>query len=136
MRRTSMTHGCIELERAAAGCNFRAAVDYADLFTQLVDKNSNAVGLGDRAGQLAHGLAHHAGVQADERIAHFALDLGARGERGNRVDDHNINCARAHERFRNVQTLLAGIRLGNQQAVDIHAQRLVHRPGRAHAPRR
>ena len=63
-------------------------------------------------------------MQADERVAHLALDLGARGERGDRVDDHNVNRPRAHERLRDVQALLAGVRLGNQQAVDIHAERL------------
>ena len=117
-------HGCIELKRAAAGRHLRAAVDHAHLFAQLVDENRHAVALGDRARQLAHGLAHHAGVQADKRVAHFALNLGARGERGDRVDDHDVDRARAHERFGNVQALLAGVRLGNQQAIDIHAERL------------
>ena len=40
----------------------------------------------ERAGQLAHRLRHQAGLQADVRVAHLALDLGAGHERGHRVD--------------------------------------------------
>ena len=112
----------IELERTAAGGDLRIAVNDADLLTQLVDKDGYALALGDRAGQLAHRLTHHAGMQTDEGIAHFAFDFGARCQRGNRVDNHDVDRARAYERLRNVQTLLTGVRLGDQQAVNVNAE--------------
>ena len=52
-------------------------------------------------------------MQTDKGIAHFAFDFGARRQRGNRVDNDDIDRARAHKRFRNVQTLLTGVRLGD-----------------------
>src|SRR5699024_4991208 len=104
-------HRSVELERTAAGGDFGVTVDYADLFTQLVDKNGHAVGLCDRACQLTHGLAHHAGMQADKRVAHFALDLLTGYERCDRVHDHDVQCTRAHQCFGDFQTLLTGIRL-------------------------
>ena len=62
-------------------------------------------------------------MQADKRVAHFALDFLTRYERCNRVHDHDVQCTRAHQCFGNFQTLLTGIRLGYQQAVDVNAQR-------------
>ena len=63
-------------------------------------------------------------MQADKRVPHLALNLSARRERSNRVDDHNVDRARAHQRLRDIQTLLAGVRLGNQQAVNVDTERL------------
>ncbi len=117
-------HGSVELERAAARRHLGAAVHDADLLAELVDEDRDALALRDGARQLAHRLAHHTGVEADERVAHFALDLRARHERGDRVDDYDIDRARAHQRLGDFQPLLAGVRLGHQQAVDVDAQRL------------
>ena len=114
----------VELEGAAAGRDLRVAVDDADLFAQLVDEDRDALALCDRTGELAHRLAHHAGVQADEGVAHFALDLGTGGQRRDRVDNDDVDRARAHERLRDVEALLTGVRLRNQQAVDVNAERL------------
>ena len=61
-------------------------------------------------------------MQTDKGIAHFAFDFGARCQRGNRVDNHDVDRARAYERLRNVQTLLTGVRLGDQQAVNVNAE--------------
>ena len=55
-------------------------------------------------------------------IAHFALDLGLGDHRGHRVDDHDIHRTGANQRFADFQGLLAGIGLGDQQLVNIHAQ--------------
>ncbi|MEI2616157.1 MAG: hypothetical protein V9F06_00790 [Thermomicrobiales bacterium] len=65
----------------------------------------------DGAGQLAQRLAHQPGLQADVRIAHVALDLGARHQRGDRVDDDDIDRAGADKRLSDLQRLLAGVRL-------------------------
>ena len=64
----------------------------------------------------------------DFEIAHLALDLGARHERGDRVDDDDVDRVRAHERLGDLQRLLAGIRLGDEQRVHVDAERRgVHR---------
>src|SRR5260370_6677526 len=52
-------------------------------------------------------------------VAHLALELGARHESSNRIDDQHVDCARANERVRDFERLLAGIGLGNQQIFDI-----------------
>ena len=75
----------------------------------------------DGAGQLAQGLAHQPGLDADERVAHLALDLGARHERRDRVDDDDVDAARADERLGDLERLLAGVRLADEQLVDVDA---------------
>ena len=90
-------HGRVELERAAARGGLRVAEHDADLLAQLVDEDAHGVGLGERAGELAHRLAHEACLQADRDVAHLALELGARHERGDRVDDDDVDGAGAHE---------------------------------------
>ena len=116
------TDRCIEFQRVAAGRRFGVAVHDADLHTQLVDEDHNAVCLGDIARQLSQRLRHEPGLQADERIAHLALNFRAGRQRRNRVDDHNVDRAGAHKRVGDLQRLLAGIRLRNQHIVDVHAQ--------------
>ncbi len=98
------------------------AVHDAHLFTQLVDEDADRVGLADDAGQLAHGLTHQAGLQAHMAVAHFALDLGPGHHGGNRVHHDGIDGTGAHQCFADLHGLLAGIRLADQQVVDVHAQ--------------
>ena len=98
------------------------AVHHAHLFTKLVDKNRHGVGFGNHAGELAQGLAHQPGLQANEAVAHFALDFGLGNQRRHRVDDHDIHSAAAHQGFANFKRLLARIRLGNVKIVDVYAQ--------------
>ena len=75
----------------------------------------------DRAGQLAQGLAHEPGLDAHEAVAHLALDLGARHERGDRVDDDAVDAARADERLGDLERLLAGVGLADEELVDVDA---------------
>src|SRR5690606_32893563 len=74
-------HRGVELERVATGGGFRTLAGHhdADLVAQLVDEDHQAVAALDVAGQLAQCLAHQAGLQAGQLVAHLALDLGARG---------------------------------------------------------
>ena len=61
-------------------------------------------------------------------VAHVALDLGLGNQRGHGVDDHHVDGAGAHQRLADVQRLLAVVRLGHVELVDVHAQLLgVHR---------
>ena len=73
------------------------------------------------AGQLAQGLAHQPGLDADEAVAHLALDLGPRHERRDGVDDDAVDAAGADERLGDLERLLAGVRLADEQLVDVDA---------------
>ena len=88
---------------------------------QLVDEDAGGLGLGERAGELAQGLAHEAGLQADRRVADLALDLGARHERGDGVDDDHVDRAGADEHVADLERLLAGVGLGDEHLVDVDA---------------
>ena len=99
----------------------RGSVHDADLHTKLVDEDNNAVRLRDVAGKLAKRLRHEPRLQTDKCVSHLAFNFGARGKRRDRVDDHHIHCARAHQRIRNFERLLTGIRLRDQHGVDVHA---------------
>src|SRR5574337_119121 len=83
-------HRGVELQRVAAGGGFRAAEHHADLHADLVDEDHQGAGFLDVRGELAQGLAHQAGVQADVGITHLTLDFRLRGQRGHRVDHHHV----------------------------------------------
>ena len=117
-------HGGIELEGAAAGRRLGVAVHDADFLPQLIDEDADAAGFIDDAGELPEGLAHEPGLQADKGIAHLAVDLGLGHQRRDRVDDQHVQRAAADQGLSDLQGLLAGIRLGNIELVDIHAQLL------------
>ena len=55
----------------------------------------------------------------DERVAHLALDLGPRHERRHRVEDDAVDAARADERLGDLEGLLAGVGLADQELVDV-----------------
>src|SRR5690606_19639643 len=74
------TAGGEELQCSPARRRFRAAEHDADLLANLVDEDHAAFALGDHAGELPQSLAHQAGLQADEGIAHFALQFLLRNE--------------------------------------------------------
>ena len=54
--------GRVELQRVAAGGRLGVAVHDADLHTQLVDEDDDAVGLGNVAGELPQRLRHEPGL--------------------------------------------------------------------------
>ena len=57
-------------------------------------------------------------------VAHVALELGPRGERGHRVDHHHVERPGADQHVGDLQGLLAGVGLGDEQLVDVHADGL------------
>jgi hypothetical protein len=118
------THRGIIFQRVAAGSHLWIAVHDAHLQTQLVDEDDDGARLADDARQLAHGLAHQAGLQAHMGVAHFALDLGTGHHGRHGVHDHTVDGARAHQRLADLQRLLARVRLADEKAVDINTQRL------------
>ena len=54
-------------------------------------------------------------------VPHLALDLRLRRQRGDRVDRDDVERAGAHEELGDLERLLARVRLGDQQVVDVDA---------------
>ena len=63
-------------------------------------------------------------MQAGQRIAHLALEFGARHKGRHRIDDQNVDGAGAHQRVGDLERLFAGVGLGDQQIADVDAQLL------------
>ena len=57
-------------------------------------------------------------------VAHLALDLGPRHQRGDRIDHQHVDRVRAHQRVDDLQRLLAGVGLRDDQLVDVDAELL------------
>ena len=113
--------GAVELEGATAGRHLRVAEDDADLLPQLVDEDDGGARAGDGGRQLAHRLRHEARLQAGQGVAHLAFDLGARHQRRHAVDDDDVDGVGADERLGDLQRLLAGVRLRDEEVVDLDA---------------
>ena len=61
-------------------------------------------------------------------VAHLALDLGTGHHGCHRVHHDGVDGTGAHQRFADLHGLLTGVRLADQQVVDVHAQCLgIHR---------
>ena len=70
-------------------------------------------------GELPERLAHQARLQAHVGIAHLAFELGLGHQRGDAVDHHEVDRERAHQRVGDLERLLAGVGLRDQQLVDV-----------------
>src|SRR5215471_1450220 len=117
-------NGGVELERPTASGGFGVAEHDADLFAQLVDEDERRLRLRDNSCQFSERLGHQARLQAHLRFTHLALDLSFRDERGDRVDNHDIDAVRADEHLDDFEGLFAVVRLRDQQVVDVDAQLL------------
>ena len=117
------THRRVELERAATRGGLWASEHDTDLLAQLIDENAGGIRFRKRTRELAQCLAHEAGLQADRSIAHFAFDLGAWHQSCDRVDDHAIDRAAANEQVADLECLLTGIRLRDEQLIDIDTEK-------------
>src|SRR5712692_963930 len=111
----------VELQRLATRSGFGVSEDNSDLLAKLVDEDHRRLGLRDAAGELAQCLAHEPRLQAHVRIAHLALDLGARHECRDGVNDDEVHGARAHEGVGDLKGLLAVVGLRDEELVDIDA---------------
>ena len=83
--------------------------------TMHLDLEIDAVSLRKR-------LAHEARLHAGLHVAHLALELGLGRQRRDRVDDEHVDGAGAHERIGDLERLLAGVGLGDEEIVDLHAE--------------
>ena len=114
-------HRGVELQRAAAGSRLRVAEHDADLLAELVREDADRVGAVERAGELAQRLAHQPRLEADVAVAHLALDLGLRHERGDGVDRDDVERARADQELGDLERLLARVGLRDEEVVDVDA---------------
>ncbi|EDP65259.1 hypothetical protein BAL199_01894 [alpha proteobacterium BAL199] len=109
----------VELQRVAAGGGLRVAEHHADFLADLVDENHHAARLRDRSSQLAQRLAHQPGLQADMGVAHLTFELSPRHQGRHRVHHQNIDGSGPHQRVGDLQCLLTGVRLRDQQLVNV-----------------
>src|SRR5437763_4124604 len=114
-------HRRIELQRAPTRRGFGRAEHHTDFFAQLVDEDADGVRLVEVGGELAQCLRDEPGLQTHVGVAHLAFDLGAGRESGVGVDDHHVERAGTDERVGDLERLLAGVGLGDQQLVDVDA---------------
>ena len=60
-------------------------------------------------------------LEPDVRVAHLPLDLGLGDERGDGVDRDDVEGTRADEELGDLERLLAGVGLRDEELVDIDA---------------
>ena len=126
----------VELQRAAARLGLRRAEHHADLLADLVGQDAQRLRAVEVARELAHRLGHHPRLQADALVAHLPLELGARRQRGDRVDRDDVDRARAHQHVGDLERLLAVVGLGDEQLVDVDADLASRTAGPSRARRR
>ena len=115
----------VELESPAAGGRLRAAEHHADLLAHLVGEQAHRLGLAENGGQLPPRLAHQPRLHSHGRHAHVPLQFRPRHERRHRVDHDHVHCAGAGQRLTDRQRLLAAVRLGEQQLLEVHPDNLM-----------
>ena len=67
-------------------------------------------------------MAHEPCLQSHHVFAHVTLDFFLGGEGCHRVDDEDVDGARACQFVDNLQGLLAVVGLAHPQVVDVHAE--------------
>ena len=71
--------------------------------------------------ELAERLRHQPRLQPDVSVAHVAFEFCPGHESGDAVHDDNVHGAAAHEVLHDLQRLLAGVRLRDEERVHLHA---------------
>src|SRR5262245_11421105 len=112
----------VELQGAAAGRRLGVAEHDADLLADLVDEDEARLRLRDVSGQLAQRLRHEPRVEPDVPVAHLALELRARNQSRDRVHDADVQCAGSNQDLEDLESLLAGVGLRDEEVVDVDAQ--------------
>ena len=73
-------------------------------------------------GQFAERLRHQPRLHAHVAVAHFAFQFGLGHQRRHRIHHQHVDLPGGDQVSGDLQRLLAIIRLGDQQVVDIHAE--------------
>ena len=89
----------VEFQRLAAGRRLGIAEHHADLFANLVGENADRARLGNERGELAHRGAHQPGLRADGGVADLAFEFRLGHERGDGIEDDDVERIRADERL-------------------------------------
>ena len=92
-----------------------------DLLAQLVDEEHAGIGFRDGGRELAQGLTHQARLQAHLGVPHLAFQLGLGDKRRHRIDHDDVHGAGTDQDFGDLQGLLAGVGLRDQQVVEVDA---------------
>src|ERR1019366_7772022 len=120
--RDSLPEGDVELGDAERGRDL--VLD--DLHLRAVADDDLAVLDGVVAPDVdAHRRIELQGAAAGRRLGvpdHDAVGLGLRDERGDGVDDDDVDRGRAHERLGDLERLLAGVGLRDHEVVDVDAE--------------
>ena len=74
------------------------------------------------AGELAQGLAHQTGLAAHLHFAHLAFELGLRRQRRDGIDHQHVDGAGADQSVGDLERLLAGVRLGDQEVFEVDTE--------------
>jgi hypothetical protein len=61
-------------------------------------------------------------LKPGQRISHLAVQLGARDQGRNRVNDQNVDTAGANQSLGDLEPLLAGIGLRDKQVIDVDSE--------------
>src|SRR5215210_1418405 len=117
-------HAGIELQRPPPRRRLGRAEHDPYLLPQLVDEDGRGPGAVERTRKLPQGLAHEPSLQPHMRVAHLSLDLSPRHEGRHRVDDDDVQGAASDEGIRYLQGLLAVIRLGEVEVLEVHPDSL------------
>ena len=112
----------VKLECLAAGSDFGAAKHHTHFFAQLIGENAGGLGFAHDGGEFAEGLAHQPRLHPHSGHAHVAFELGFGDERGNGVDDDDVQRAGAREGFANGKGFLAAVGLGHEEVIEVHAE--------------
>ena len=118
------TDGGEEFEGTATGGGFGATEHHADLFANLIGKDTDAIGAADGGGQAAHRLAHHPSLNANGGVAHLAVELLLGDQGGDGIDDDDVYGTRTDECFDDIEGVFARFRLGDQEIIEIDADHL------------
>ena len=96
----------------------------AHLLAKLVDEDGCGLGLGETASDLAQRLGHQASLESDVGVSHLAFDLRPwhRGRDG--VGHHDVQGPRGDQHVHDLQGLLTGVRLRDEQCVGVHSELL------------
>ena len=116
--------GGVELKGVAARSGFRRTEHDANLHTDLVREDAERVGIGQETGELTHGLGHQARLSTHVRVTNFAIQFALRHQGCDRVHDHHVHGARAHQLFGNLEGLFTRVGLGQEQVIHVHADAL------------
>jgi len=92
------------------------------IFIRIWLMKTTQVWLLEMVPELAERLAHQPGLDAHVRIAHLALELCLGDQGRHRIDDQDVDGPGAHQHLGDLQPLLAGVRLGQEQVVGADPQ--------------